>query len=125
MMFSVIPAAQPLIQSGKLRALGVTTTQRIEPIPEVPPLADIGVPGFNASTWFMLVAPAKTPRAIIDKLHAELRDFNGDPAVREELVRQGLMPVVSPAPDALQAFVRSETMRFDKIVRQAGLAGSQ
>ena len=56
--------------------LGVTTTQRIEPIPEVPPLAEIGVPGFNASTWFMLVAPAKTPRAIIDKLHAELRDFN-------------------------------------------------
>lgn len=125
MMFSVIPAALPLIQSGKLRALGVTTTQRIEPIPEVPPLAEIGVPGFNASTWFMLVAPAKTPRTIVDKLHAELRDFNGDPAVREELVRQGLMPVVSPAPDALQAFVRSETIRFDKIVRQAGLAGSQ
>jgi tripartite-type tricarboxylate transporter receptor subunit TctC len=125
MMFSVIPAALPLIQAGKLRTLGVTTTQRIEPILEVPPLADIGVPGFNASTWFMLVAPAKTPRAIVDKLYTELRDFNADPAVRQELVRQGLMPVVSPAPDALKDFVRSETARFDKIVRQAGLAGSQ
>ncbi len=125
MMFSVIPTALPLIQAGKLRMLGVTTTQRIEPIPEVPPLAEIGVPGFNASTWFMLVAPAKTPRAVADKLHAELRDFNSDPAVREELVRQGLMPVVSPPPDALKEFVRSETMRFDKVVRQAGLAASQ
>ena len=125
MMFSVIPTALPLIQAGKLRMLGVTTAQRIEPIPEVPPLAEIGVPGFNASTWFMLVAPAKTPRAVVDKLHAELRDFNNDPAVREELVRQGLMPVVSPPPEALKDFVRSETMRFDKVVRQAGLAGSQ
>lgn len=125
MMFSVIPQALPLIQSGKLRVLGVTTTQRIEPIPAVPPLAEIGVPGFNASTWFMLVAPAKTPRTAIDRLHAELSDFNNDPAVREELVRQGLMPVVSPPPEALKEFVRSETMRFDKVVRQAGLAGSQ
>jgi tripartite-type tricarboxylate transporter receptor subunit TctC len=125
MMFTVIPIALPLIQAGKLRMLGVTTTQRIEPIPQVPPLAEIGVPGFNASTWFMLAAPAKTPAAIIDKLYAELRDFNNDPAVRQELVRQGLMPVVSPSPDALKAFVRSETARFDKIVRQAGLAGSQ
>jgi len=125
MMFSVIPIALPLIQAGKLRMLGVTTTQRIEPIPEVPPLAEIGVPGFNASTWFMLVAPVKTPRAVVDKLHAALRDFNNDPAVREELVRQGLMPVVSPPPDALKDFVQSETMRFDKVVRQAGLAASQ
>jgi tripartite-type tricarboxylate transporter receptor subunit TctC len=125
MMFCVIPIALPLIQAGKVRMLGVTTTQRIEPIPQVPPLAEIGVPGFNASTWFMVVAPAKTPRAILDKLHAELRDFNNDPAVRDELVRQGLMPVVSPPPDALKEFVRSETMRFDKIVRSAGLAGTQ
>jgi tripartite-type tricarboxylate transporter receptor subunit TctC len=121
MMFAVIPAALPLIQSGKLRMLGVTTAQRIEPIP----LADVGVPGFNASTWFMLVAPAKTPQAIVEKLAAELRDFNNDPAVREELVRQGLMPVVSPPPDELKAFVQSERIRFDKVVRQAGLAGSQ
>jgi tripartite-type tricarboxylate transporter receptor subunit TctC len=125
MMFSVIPAALPLIQAGKLRMLGVTTTQRIEPIPQVPPLAEIGVPGFNASTWFMLAAPAKTPPAVINKLHAELREFSADPTVRAELARQGLMPVVSPAPEALKDFVRSETARFGKVVRQAGLAGSQ
>jgi tripartite-type tricarboxylate transporter receptor subunit TctC len=125
MMFCVVPIALPLIQAGKVRMLGVTTTQRIEPIPHVPPLAEIGVPGFNASTWFMLTAPAKTPRPIIEKLHAELRDLNNDPAMREEVVRQGLMPVDSPSPDALKDFVRSETVRFDKILRSAGLAGTQ
>jgi tripartite-type tricarboxylate transporter receptor subunit TctC len=125
MMFTVIPIALPLIQAGRLRMLGVTTTQRIEPIPDVPPLAEIGVPGFNASTWFMLVAPARTPRPIVDRLAAELRDFNSDPAVRQELVRQGLMPVVSPPPDELKTFVQSETARFAKVVRQAGLAGTQ
>jgi tripartite-type tricarboxylate transporter receptor subunit TctC len=125
MMFTVIPIALPLIQAGRVRMLGVTTTVRIEPIPDVPPLAEIGVPGFNASTWFMLVAPARTPRAIVDRLSAELRDFNSDAAVRQELVRQGLMPVVSPPPDELKTFVQSETARFGKIVRQAGLAGTQ
>jgi tripartite-type tricarboxylate transporter receptor subunit TctC len=125
MMFTVIPIALPLIHAGKVRMLGVTTTVRIEPIPQVAPLAEIGVPGFNASTWFMLVAPAKTPRAVIERLYAELRDFNADPAVRNELVRQGLMPVVSPPPEGLKSFVQSEAVRFGKIVRQAGLAGTQ
>jgi tripartite-type tricarboxylate transporter receptor subunit TctC len=125
MMFSVIPVALPLIHAGKVRMLGVTTTVRIEPIMDVPPLAEIGVPGFNASTWFMLVAPAKTPRPIIEKLATELREFNNDAGVRQELVRQGLMPVVSPPPDELKSFVQSETARFGKIVRQAGLAGTQ
>ena len=119
MMFSVIPIALPLIQAGKLRMLGVTTTQRIEPIPEVPPLAEIGVPGFNASTWFMLVAPAKTPRAIVDKLHAELRDFNNDPAVRRR--------ARTPGPDAggVAAAGRVEGLRAirDNALRQDGAAG--
>jgi tripartite-type tricarboxylate transporter receptor subunit TctC len=125
MMFSVIPIALPAIHAGKVRMIGVTTTVRIEPIPEVPPLAEIGVPGFNASTWFMLVAPAKTPRAIVDRLHAEMRDFTSDEAVRKELINQGLMPVPSPPPAELQRFVQSETERFGKVVTQAGLAGSQ
>jgi tripartite-type tricarboxylate transporter receptor subunit TctC len=125
MMFTVIPIALPLIQAGKLRMIGVTSTVRIEPIMQVPPLAEIGVPGFNASTWFMLVAPAKTPRAIVDKLHAEMRDFTADPATRKEMAGQGLMPVVSPSPDALKTFVQEETSRFGKIIKQAGLAGTQ
>jgi tripartite-type tricarboxylate transporter receptor subunit TctC len=125
MMFTPVPIALPLIQAGKLRMIGVTTAQRIEPIPEVPPLAEIGVPGYEASSWFMLVAPARTPKEIIDRLHAELRDFTRDPEVRTELIGQGLLPVLSPPPDELKTFVQSEIVRLGKMVQQAGLAGSE
>src|SRR3954469_16712621 len=67
-MFSPIPFAQPLTQAGKLRMLGVTTAQRIEAIPDVPPLTEIGVKEFDAVSWFMLVAPAGTPRGVVDRL---------------------------------------------------------
>jgi tripartite-type tricarboxylate transporter receptor subunit TctC len=125
MMFAVIPPALPLAQAGRIRMLGVTTRERIEPIPEVPPLAEIGVPGFDASTWFMLVAPAKTPRPIVDRLHRELREIMTDPSVRKNLVALGLMPVASPPPEELTGFVQAEAVRFGKVVTQAGLAGSQ
>ena len=119
MMFSRIPFALPLIQSGKLRMLGVTTTQRIEPIPEVPPLAEIGVPGFNASTWFMLVAPAKTPRAIVDKLHAR--------AARLQQRSRRAGGTGAPGPDAggVAAAGRVEGVRAvrDNALRQGRAAG--
>jgi tripartite-type tricarboxylate transporter receptor subunit TctC len=73
MMTSPIPLALPLAHGGKVRMLGVTTKERVGAIPDVPPLAEIGVPGYDAASWWMLVAPAKTPRSIVDKLHADLR----------------------------------------------------
>src|SRR6185312_5251710 len=73
MMTAPIPLALPVAQSGKVRMLGVTTKERVGAIPDVPPLAEIGVPGYDAKSWWMLVAPAKLPRAIVDKLHADLR----------------------------------------------------
>jgi tripartite-type tricarboxylate transporter receptor subunit TctC len=92
----------------------------------VPALSEIGVPGYNAPSWFMLVAPAKSPRAIVDKLHADLRVVLGEADVREEFIqRQGLMPVDSPAPDELRRFVESEIARLGAIVRKAGLAATQ
>jgi tripartite-type tricarboxylate transporter receptor subunit TctC len=73
MMTSPIPLALPLADGGKVRMLGVTTKERVGAIPDVPPLAEIGVPGYDAASWWMLVAPAKTPRSIVDKLHDNLR----------------------------------------------------
>ena len=94
MMTSPIPLALPLAHSGKVRMLGVTTKERVGAIPDVPPLAEIGVPGYDAASWWMLVAPAKVPRAIVDKLHADLRVVLREPDVREEFIqRQGLIPV--------------------------------
>jgi tripartite-type tricarboxylate transporter receptor subunit TctC len=126
MMTAPIPVALPLAQSGRARMLGVTTKERVWAIPDVPSLAEIGVPGYNAPSWFMLVAPAKTPRAIVDKLNADLRAVLSEPDVREEFIqRQGLIPVSSQSPDELKDFVRSEITRLGDIVRRAGLAGSQ
>jgi tripartite-type tricarboxylate transporter receptor subunit TctC len=126
MMSSPIPMALPVAQGGRVRMLGVTTKERVGAIPDVPPLAEIGVPGYNARSWFMLVAPAKTPQPIVDKLHVDLRTVLAEPDVREEFIqRQGLIPVVSPPPEELQRFVQSEIKRLGDIVRTAGLAGTE
>jgi len=125
LMFSPIPMAAPMLQAGKIRPLGVTTAHRIEALPDVPPLTEIGVKDFDATSWFMLVAPAKTPKEIIDKLHAELRGITGDAEVRQEFIRLGLVPVNSPPPEELKRFVQSEIARWGDIVRKAGLAGSE
>ena len=98
MMTSPIPVALPLVDSGKVRMLGVTTKERVGAIPHVPALAEVGVPGYDAPSWFMLVAPATTPRAIVDKLSADLRAVLNEADVREEFIlRQGLIPVSSPS----------------------------
>jgi tripartite-type tricarboxylate transporter receptor subunit TctC len=125
MMFSPIPLAMPLIQAGKLTTLGVTTKVRVEALPDVPALSEIGVPGYDASSWFMLVAPGKTPKEIIDKLYSTLHGFSGDADARKQFITLGLMPVDSPSPEALKAFVKSEIARWAKVVTTAGLAGSQ
>ncbi len=126
LMSAPIPVALPLVQGARVRMLGVTTKERLEAIPDVPPLAEIGVPGYNAPSWFMLVAPARTPRAIIDKLHLDLRAVLDEADVREEfMMRQGLIPVRSPPPDELKRFVATEIVRFGDIVRKTGLAGSE
>src|SRR6516162_3377131 len=126
MMTSPIPLALPLAHAGKVRMLGVTTKERVGAIADVPPLAEIGVPGYDAASWWMLVAPAKTPRSIVDKLHADLRGVLREADVREEFIqRQGLIPVDSPAPDELRKFVEVEIARLGDIVRKAGLAASE
>jgi tripartite-type tricarboxylate transporter receptor subunit TctC len=126
LMTAPIPVALPLVQGGRVRMLGVTTKERVEAIPDVPSLAEIGVRGYDAPSWFMLVAPAKTPRGIVDKLHAELRALLGEADVREEFIlRQGLIPVASPPPDEIKHFVEKEIVRLGNIVKKAGLAGTE
>ena len=124
MMFTPIPNALPLIGSGKVRALGLATSERVAALPDVPPLAAVGAPGFEAGGWFMLVAPAATPQPIVDRLHTELRAIVGDPEVREEFVRQGLIPVATPSPNELKTFVRHEIAYWDRVLHTIGLARS-
>jgi tripartite-type tricarboxylate transporter receptor subunit TctC len=125
MSFSPIALALPLIQAGKVRPIGLSMAQRVEALPDVPPLAEVGVKDFDAASWFMLVAPGRTPTHIIATLYDELRRLGADPTMRADFVRLGLVPVESAPPDELKKFVADETLRWARVVRQAGLAGSE
>ncbi len=123
MMFVDASASVQLARDGKLRALGVTTMQRAPMAPEFPPLAEVGLPGFNAAVWHMMVAPAATPKPILYKLNTELGAILKEPTAAQEMIRRGFVPVVGGSPEQLADFVKSEIDRWGKVVRQAGAAG--
>ncbi len=116
-------ASVQLVRDGKLRVLGITTAARAPMAPDIPPLAEVGVPGYDAASWHMIVAPGATPRPILQRLNAELKAIVSDPATANELNRRGFAPVASESPEALAAFVKSEIARWGKVVQQAGAAG--
>jgi tripartite-type tricarboxylate transporter receptor subunit TctC len=115
----------PLLQGGKVRALAVSSTSRLGPAPEIPTVAEAGVPGFDFVSWQLIVAPAGTPKDIIDKLHTEFMTILALPDIKEEFARTGRIGVHSPKPPELQKFVESEIVRLGKVVEQAGIARSQ
>jgi tripartite-type tricarboxylate transporter receptor subunit TctC len=119
-MFTDFTSSVPLIEAGKMRALGVTTKTRAAAMPDLAPIADLGVPGFNAAAWQMVVAPSATPRPIVDKLHAELEAIMALPETRNAITRIGLVPADNSSIEQLQAFVRSEIVRWGEIVKRSG-----
>ncbi len=125
LMFVDIGPALGIIQAGKVRALGISTKTRFAALPDVPPLAEAGVPGFDAASWQMIVAPAKTPQPVIDKLHGDLKSLLDMQEIKDQTLRNGMIPTDSQSVDALKTFVRAEIVRWGKVVQQAGLAGTQ
>jgi tripartite-type tricarboxylate transporter receptor subunit TctC len=125
MMFCDVPPALPLIQSGKIRALGVTTKQRVPAAKDIPPLAEVGIPGYDAASWHTVTTTGKVPTPIVDKLYGNIRDVMSDPEVMDTLVKDGTLPQVSPTPQEMKGFVASEIARWGKVVTQAGLARSE
>jgi len=125
MMFVDFGPATGALQSGKVRPLGVTSKTRVPGYPDIPPLNEAGVPGFEAVGWQMLVAPAKTPRPVIDRLHRELDAILAQQDTKDQIVKFGFLPAENKSVEKLQAYVKSETERWGKVVRDAGIAGSQ
>jgi len=123
-MFAAAAASLPLIREGKLRALAVTSAERLKEAPEIPPLAD-DLPGFNALNWAIVLAPAGTPKDIAGRLHEELKAIMAMPDVEQQIAKIGMIPLVSPPPVEIQAFVNSEVTRWSKILQQTGIAGAQ
>ena len=125
MMFVDIGPATGALQAGTVRPLGVTSRFRVPGFENIPPIAEVGLPQFEAVGWQMLVAPAKTPRPIVDRLNRDLTDILSQPETKEQVLKYGFLPVANRSVEQLQDFVRSETTRWGKVVKDAGIAGSQ
>jgi tripartite-type tricarboxylate transporter receptor subunit TctC len=119
MTFVPIPAALPLVQAGKLRALGISTARRSSALPEVPTIAEAGVAGYEAGSWTALLAPAATPRPIVNRIHAAAADSLRSPAVKEVLAKMGAEPVGN-TPDEFSRILREETVKWGKVIQAAG-----
>jgi tripartite-type tricarboxylate transporter receptor subunit TctC len=125
LMFSDIPPLIGIASQGKVRPLAVSTKQRVAAFPDLPPINEAGVPGFDVSGWFMITAPAKTPKPIIDRLHAELMAVMALPEIKERVAKLSLLALDTPSVGEMQTFVKSEIVRWGDIVKKAGIAGSQ
>ena len=118
LMFDNMPSALPMAKEGKIRALAQTTAKRSPAAPDVPTMAEY-IPGFEATTWFAMFAPANTPRAVIDKLNAEVLRVFKLPEVQERLKTLGLDPVLS-TPDELARYQATEIAKWAKVVKESG-----
>ena len=118
--FPSVPTAIPYIKAGKLRGLGVTMAKRTAALPDVPSIAEAGVPGYEATQWVGMLAPAGTPRPIIDRLNQEMVKLLKSPEVRDRLIADGTDPAPT-TPEEFGAYIKSETEKWTKVIKAAGI----
>ena len=120
LMFDNMPSALPMARDGKIRAVAQTGAQRSAAAPDVPTVAESGVPGFEATSWFALFAPAGTPPAVIRKIHDEAKRVYGLPDVQKRLATLGLDTILS-TPEELAKFQAAEIAKWAKVTAEAGV----
>jgi len=120
MMFAGTPSALPQVKAGRLVALGVASSKRIAAAPELPTLDESGLPGFDVTSWYGIVAPAGTPHNIVDRLQTEIAGALAQPDVREKLAAQGAEPIGN-TPAEFAAMITVETAKWGKIVKDANI----
>jgi tripartite-type tricarboxylate transporter receptor subunit TctC len=120
MFFAQSSAALPFLRAGKVVALGVATSKRIAAAPDLPTIAEQGFPEFEATSWYSLVAPAGTPAAVIDRLHAEIVRALREPDVRERIAGLGAEPVGN-SPAEFAAMQRAEAVRWTRLAKEANI----
>lgn len=120
MSFPVLSAAQQHVQAGKLRALGVTGTKRSALMPSVPTIAEAGLPNYAFETWFMVFAPAGTPKPVLDKLNSTLNQALNSPAVKERMIREGFDPLPGTAAQA-RSRLEKEMPQWAKLIKERGI----
>ena len=110
----------PLVRSGQLRALGVTTAARVATAPEIPTIVESGVPGYDTSSWFAFFVPARTPPEIIAKMHADTVAVLAEPQIRAKLDALGVV-VVGSTPEQLGAHLKAEMERWAPVIKAANI----
>ena len=119
-MFSAIPQVLPHVKSGRLRAIAVGHPTRTRAAPDLPTVAET-LPGFNNTTWYGLLAPARTPRNIVARINADLGKVLGQPEIVQRMLSQGV-EAASSTPEALGEMIRAETERWRNVIKSAGIA---
>ncbi|HEX3171766.1 MAG TPA: tripartite tricarboxylate transporter substrate binding protein [Burkholderiales bacterium] len=122
LMFENLPTAIAQVRAGKIRSLGMTSRERSPSMPEVPTLAETGVPGFEATAWFTIAAPAKVPADIIRKLNADMNAFLKAPEMQQRWIDMGVVPLGGSPADAEKFFV-VEREKWGKVIKAAGIRG--
>jgi tripartite-type tricarboxylate transporter receptor subunit TctC len=124
--FAEAGASLPLIKDGKLRALAVSASSRLPLLPDVPPFSEAAAaPDYEAVSWHILFAPAKTPKEIVERLHKEMKTIMADKDMQQKIAAVGLIPNDSPPVEGIRSYIRSEQEKWSSLVKKLGLAGSQ
>ena len=118
--FAGVPNALAQVPQGRLKALAVTTSKRIAQLPDVPTMQEAGVPGYDASVWLALLAPAGTPRDIVNRLNTEIAKLMDQPDTKKALFDAGVEPAPS-TPEAMSALMVQELARWGKVVKDSGI----
>jgi tripartite-type tricarboxylate transporter receptor subunit TctC len=118
-MFDALSSGLPQVRGGQLKGIAVTSAQRSQAAPDIPTVAESGLPGFEADAWYGVLAPAKTPPAVVDRLNAAIRKAVAMPAVQEKLKGQGYTILVD-SPAEFTAYIKSETVKWGKVVKESG-----
>ncbi|MDP3715726.1 MAG: tripartite tricarboxylate transporter substrate-binding protein, partial [Burkholderiales bacterium] len=114
------PPLMPHVQSGRMRGIAVASTQRLKVLPDLPTITEAGVPGYESTTWFGPLAPAKTPREIVTKLNAELNKVLQLPDVSKRFASEGI-EALGGTPDQFSNYIRTEIERWGRVVREANI----
>jgi tripartite-type tricarboxylate transporter receptor subunit TctC len=115
------PAAVPMVKDGRVRAIAVTTPKRIPALPDVPTVAEAGLPAAEHTAWFGMFVPAGTPKARINKLAGDLKTILREPQTKQRFLTQGAEPIDDSSPEAFMKLLRSENVRYARLIKEAGL----
>jgi tripartite-type tricarboxylate transporter receptor subunit TctC len=121
LMFVSVLESIAHVKAGKMKALAVTTTTRSDALPEVPTVAESGLPGYESGSWLALLAPSGTPREIVDRIAGDMKAVLSEESTRQALIQQGAIPR-SSTPAQLQALIDNDRKRYERIVRDKSIS---